>query len=87
MHTVHEPQITAPAMEESDEEYQDQDTQANANDNINVNEDNDDDNSSAIHFPAARYHQEEEDLTAPSVDGNYLYLLLLHVLIRCELCF
>jgi len=74
-------------MEGSDEEYQDQDTQANANDNIDVDDDNDDNNSSAIHFPATHYCQEEEDLTAPSVDGNYLYLLLLHVFIRCELYF
>jgi hypothetical protein len=86
MRTSREPQITAPAMEGSDEEYEDQDTQANANDDI---DDNDDDNSSAIHFPpkATRYHQDEEDLAAPSVDSNYLYLLPLMYLLDLNYIF
>jgi hypothetical protein len=82
MHTEREPLITTPAMEGSDEEY-------DANDDIDVDDNNDNDNSSAIHFPmkATHYHKDEEDLAAPSVDGNYLYLLQLHVFIKGELYF
>ena len=94
--TEREPKITTPVMEKSDpieEEYQDMDVQADPNDDIDV-DNNGDDNSSSIHFPtnvtnslrpvkSARYHQDEEDLSAPPVDGKYLCLLSLQIFIRC----